>query len=81
MIPRCPLCGGFCHRTTIGRSSLVAITMGLFLIGCGVVVFVLIPVVGWVIGTVLIVVGLLSGGKRRKVMRCKSCKTIVGQLA
>ncbi len=74
--PRCPHCGGVLRQGVTGRSNVEGIARGLVLVAVGIVLLV-IPIVGWLIGSILIVVGLMSGGKTKKVIMCSACRSII----
>jgi len=64
----------------VGRSNLVGILIGLVMVGVGIVVMVIFPCIGWLIGAVMIVYGLFQGGKSRKVWRCPECGSIIERI-
>ncbi len=74
----CKLCGGKIHKDEIGGKSLL-FSLAIFL--TGLVIFILIPIIGWVLGPVMMVVALLRGGNTRKVLRCGKCRAVVAELA
>ena len=72
-VPKCQLCGGDMKPKTI-RKSYVGLIGGLFFLGLGIVLCFLGPLA--LIGIPLILVALF-GVKRRKVLKCKSCKAVI----
>lgn len=73
----CKQCGGVMRKDTITSGNFTGILFGLILIIVGVVVFIAFPVVGWILGPLIALVGLFQGGKRRKVWKCRECSTVV----
>lgn len=65
----CKACGGQMVKTSQGNC--LGLCLGLILVLVGVVLFLSIPLVGWVLGPIVGLVGLMMGGK--KVWRCKTC--------
>lgn len=70
----CPLCAKPMRKAVKYSGQVAGLIVGLILIVAGVAAFILLPCVGWVPGPLL---GLMQGGKRMNVWRCKSCKVIV----
>jgi hypothetical protein len=64
-------------KTKLRSGHLLGITLGLLLVVVGIVVFVAIPVIGWVVGPLIGLAGLACGGKSRKVWRCRSCGSVI----
>ncbi|WP_368657612.1 HIRAN domain-containing protein [Metabacillus halosaccharovorans] len=63
----CPQCGG-------SNTKKRYITTLLFLLGLN--AFLWIPILGWLIGTVLIILGLIRISKKKKTFLCKECKNL-----
>ena len=74
----CKLCGGAVCLAKIGSKSLL-FSLAMFI--TGLIIFVLIPIIGWVLGPVMIITALIRGGNAKQVWRCKSCKAIAAELA
>lgn len=74
---RCQHCGGRMARTDLGRSNAVGVGLGCGAVIVGIVLLFIVPPFSTIVGVVMIVVGLLSGGKPRPVWRCQRCETIV----
>ena len=68
------------RRKTISSGNCGGIILALILLVVGIVVTVAIPVVGWVVGPLVILLALFSGGKRRKIWRCRSCKSFINRM-
>ena len=74
----CQLCGGPVTKAKIGGKSLL-FSLAMFI--TGLIVFILIPVIGWVVGGAMMIVALFRGAHSKRVLRCKSCKAIAAELA
>ena len=74
----CKLCGGPVTKVTINSKSLL-FSLAMFI--TGLIVFILIPVIGWVIGGAMMIMALFRGAHSKRVLRCRSCKAIVAELA
>ncbi len=74
----CNLCDGELRKTKVGSKSLL-FSLAMFV--TGLIIFILIPVIGWVLGGVMMIVALLRGGSSKRVLRCRSCKAIAAELA
>jgi len=74
----CKLCGGPVTKAKVGSKSLL-FSLAMFI--TGLIIFILIPVIGWVLGGVMMIVALLRGGSSKRVLRCRSCKAIAAELA
>jgi len=77
--PVCQHCGARMRKSHIGRGSCLAILIGLATICVGVIMLIVLPVIGWIIGPAMIVIGLLAGGKRSKVWKCTQCGIVVSR--
>ncbi len=81
-IMQCRNCGGGMIKGRAGGRSLfghgfsLVTKLIILVIGVG---FLFIPVVGWIIGAILIVYALFSstGAKNKKVWRCQNCDTLL----
>ena len=62
-------------KTKRNEAAGCAVALTVFIIG--VVLFVLIPILGWLVGPLLCFVAILSVSHRDKVWRCTDCRTIV----
>jgi hypothetical protein len=72
--PACHLCASPLEATVVSAGNVQGIAVALIVFCIGVVIFVLIPVIGWVIGPIICFCALFMGGKRQKVWRCTACR-------
>lgn len=68
----CEKCGGAMARHKFSEGNW-KILVGLVLLVGGIALAVAIPVVGWIVGLLMIIIGLAMGGKRRQGWRCQQC--------
>jgi hypothetical protein len=61
----------------MSTGNCLGLTIGLLLLVVGIVILVAVPVIGWVIGPLVMLVALCCGGKRSKVWRCCQCRAYV----
>lgn len=59
--------------------QLAGLIVGLLLIAGGVTIFILIPCFGWVLGPLLVILGLIKGGKRIDVWMIADTSYTMGQ--
>jgi len=77
---QCRACGGEMVKGKAGGRSLFGHSIGLItklaILGIG-LLFLFIPIIGWVIGAALIIYALITstGAKNRKVWKCLNCGT------
>jgi hypothetical protein len=64
-------------KKRISKGNCGGIALALIVLTVGIVITILIPVIGWVIGPILILLSLGMGGKRTKVWRCVNCRSIM----
>jgi hypothetical protein len=76
--PRCQLCGGWMHKKTLRRGIFFGIVVSFLLIGTGIVLC--LTGIGIVIGIPLILLGLFWGGKKQKVLACRSCGAVIARV-
>jgi len=76
---KCQQCGGVMVKKTISSGNCSGLVLALIVFCVGVVISIMIPVIGWVIGPVICIGSLFMGGKRNKVWRCKKCGSIVNR--
>ena len=76
----CQQCSGVMRKKTITSGSMSGCLLGVGMILVGVCMFILIPVIGWVLGPVVVLVGMAAGGKRRKVWRCRKCGAVIDRV-
>jgi len=62
--PTCQLCGGPMKKKRISKGNCGGIALALIVLTVGIVITILIPVIGWVIGPILILLSLGMGGNR-----------------
>lgn len=76
----CQHCGGRMVKAKVNETGCVmALAIALILIAAGVLIFVMIPIAGWIIGPVVIICGLFYGGRKSKVWRCENCRAIIAR--
>lgn len=68
----CKQCGGAMkrHKYSTGNGMVL---VGLLIIIIGLVLIVMWPVVGWILGAIMVLIGLGMGGKRHKGWKCGEC--------
>ena len=68
----CKQCGSDMkrHKYSSGNGKVL---VGLVLVVAGVAAFAMVPVFGWIIGGLLVLIGLGMGGKRHKGWKCGDC--------
>lgn len=74
--PVCQLCGGSMTKKTLSSGNCGGLALALIVLVVGLIITVAIPVIGWVIGPLIMVCALFMGGKRSRVWRCVSCGAI-----
>ncbi len=79
MNPVCPLCGGQMKKAVVSSGNCSGIVLALIVFVVGIVIFFVVPVVGWVLGPIISLAALFMGGKRQKVWRCRQCGTVVNR--
>jgi hypothetical protein len=75
--PACHACGGSMRKTVMSSGNCSGIAGALLVLTAGLVIFVALPVIGWIIGGLLIVCALFMGGKRQKIWRCNACRAFI----
>lgn len=68
----CQHCGGAMRRHNFSEGN-SKVFVGIFVALLGVIVFIVLPIIGWVLGPLLFVWALGMGGKRKQSMRCVDC--------
>lgn len=73
--PECPLCGGLMKKKTVSQGNFLGIIWALilFCFGALVALFLWWTVIGLIVGLLMCLYALFSGGKRKKVLKCKGC--------
>lgn len=75
----CQACGaGWMKRGAVSSGNAAGICLALLLFAAGIIVFVVLPVIGWVIGPCICLFSLFVGGKTQNVWRCTTCGAIIG---
>lgn len=69
----CPRCSATMVRGSHSSGNAAGIAGALLVFCAGVIVFFIIPLLGWVIGPILCLLALFMGGKTTKVWKCKPC--------
>jgi hypothetical protein len=77
--PNCQVCGFQMRKTIKTTGRAMGCATALLMFAAGVVIFLVIPIIGWVIGGLLMLVSLFIGGKRTKVWQCRRCDAIVAR--
>ena len=75
--PTCQHCGGSMQKSVVSSGNCSGIVVALIVFCIGIVIFFVIPLVGWVIGPLVCIGALFMGGKRRNVWKCKACGIVV----
>lgn len=74
--PICKLCGGPMKKTVVSNGNCAGITIALVVFFVGLAIIFMFPVIGWILGPVIMIGALFMGGKRRKVWKCTQCGAI-----
>lgn len=75
--PICQQCGGAMQRATAKRNEAAGCVLAILVFLAGVVIFFLIPVIGWVAGALLCIFAILIPFHSDRVWRCTDCRAIV----
>ena len=68
-------CGGLLAKRSRSQVTASGCLAGLGFVLMGLGVFILIPVIGWVVGPIIILIGTAMGSKKpEKIWRCRNCK-------
>ena len=69
----CKQCGGVMkrHRYSTGNGKVL---VGLVVVVLGLALIVAWPVIGWVLGALMVIIGLGMGGKRHEGWKCGECE-------
>jgi len=51
--------------------------LALLTLAAGIVIFIILPVIGWVIGPILCLLALFMGGKEQRIWRCRDCHAVI----
>jgi DNA-directed RNA polymerase subunit M/transcription elongation factor TFIIS len=78
-IPVCQQCDGTMKKTVISSGNCAGLGAALIVFCLGIVIAVIIPVIGWIIGPIICFGSLFMGGKRSKVWKCKKCGSFVNR--
>lgn len=68
----CQQCGGEMARHKFSEGNW-RVLLGLIVVIAGIAIAVTFPVIGWLIGLVMVIYGFGMGGKRKKGWRCDDC--------
>jgi hypothetical protein len=66
-------------KTTTSSGNFVGLVLALVVFVAGLAITILIPILGWIVGPLLMLLSLGMGGKRSKVWRCKSCHVVIAR--
>lgn len=75
--PACPSCRGGMIKKTQSSGNFTGLIGAIVVLMLGIAVTIFIPVIGWVVGPLMVLCSLGMGGKRTKVWRCASCKVAI----
>lgn len=67
----CKQCSGVMKKQTISDGNFKGILFAIILLGAGIILS--LTGIGAIVGVPLIILALFTGGKRKKVWKCKSC--------
>ena len=65
------------RRAKVKRNQAAGCALAIIVFILGVVIFFLIPILGWVGGPILCIVAVLIADHRDRVWRCTECRAIV----
>jgi hypothetical protein len=71
--PSCRQCGGNMRKTVLSSGHCSGLAVALIVFCTGIIIFFILPVVGWVVGPIISLLALFMGGKRQRVWRCRNC--------
>ena len=77
--PVCPTCSGPMRKATTSSGNFVGIVLALIVFVVGLAITILIPLLGWIVGPILMLLALGLGGKRSKAWRCKPCHVVIAR--
>lgn len=77
--PVCPTCEGAMKKTTTSSGNLVGIVLAFVVFVVGLAITIPIPLLGWIVWPLLMLISLGMGGKRSKVWRCESCQVVIAR--
>jgi len=80
MIPKCQTCGTEMRSKRISTGNAAGIAKALLFFALGVLLFVCMPIIGWIIGPIICICALFMGGHRQNVWRCPGCRAIVPRI-
>ena len=77
--PKCAACGGEMRKKTVYEGGgCGGCVVSLLVLAAGILIFLLIPVIGWVIGPVICLGAVFIGrATSKKVWRCRSCRSVI----
>jgi hypothetical protein len=75
--PACQQCGKEMRKTALSSGNCSGLAVALLVFCAGVLVFFIIPFIGWVAGPIICILALFMGGKKRKVWKCRGCGSVV----
>ena len=78
-MPTCQQCGQEMRKAKRTSGHATGCLLCLLGVSAGVIVFIFIPVIGWVLGPLIVLVSLFVGGKTEKIWKCNSCKTLISR--
>lgn len=77
--PACQQCGASMKKTVVSSGNCAGIVIALMVFCVGVVIFLSIPVIGWIAGPIICIGALFMGGKRSNVWKCTKCGCVVNR--
>ena len=67
------------RKSTTSSGNFIGIVLALVVFVVGLGVTILIPLLGWIVGPLLMLLALRMGGKRTKVWCCKPCVVVLAR--
>jgi len=75
MEPTCSFCGSLLKAKVKSTGNVKGCLLALILLFTGLMIC-CIPIFGWIIGPLICIYALFTGGKRRKVWVCTNCHSV-----
>jgi hypothetical protein len=73
----CPYCKGQMKRASKGRGNVWGLLCALMMFAIGLVITILIPLLGWVVGPIICLYALTMGGNKKSFWRCVDCGSTI----
>jgi len=78
---KCPLCGGPMNKKTISSGNFGGIILALIVFFIGFALIFVLPIIGVIVGPLVMLAALFMGGKRRSVWKCSNCGHVLDRAA